>query len=439
MDLTSRLSAKVCRTRPGALGALVLLLCGSLLLAACGGSDNSESTGSGTEPTSSGNSSSAESVTTAQKPTGKPIVVADVSDATGFPGSPLGELAIGGKAAVDYINEELGGLEGRPFELWTCDSKLNPAESVACAQRGIDQDPIASVGLSINWAENGLPIWTKAGIPSMSAPVSPGDCTNPLSFPLVGGVFAESLAQGQWMADPNGGGAESVAYLGLDSPATREQAELIGDGLKRANEAVTYTQTYFPLSAADLTPASLSAVKAEPDMVGLGGAGAQFIQLWQALAQNGYTADKTMSTSGTLDVPLVLEPAGGVSNGAYFSDPFVSFDDEKDAQVKIYLEAMKKYQPDASPRAVLTQWGFANIMTFYSIGKELGAEKLDAAALAKYMKTATDVPVFMSKTVLAASVAEKQCPSVRNPWVRIVQWNDGQLENVTPFENAFEQ
>jgi branched-chain amino acid transport system substrate-binding protein len=411
-------------------GALALLLCGSLFLAACGGSDNSEST-------SSGNSSTAEGVTTAQKPTGKPVVVADISDASGFPGSPLGEFAIGGKAAVDYINEELGGLEGRPFELWSCDSKLNPAESVACAQRGIVQDPIASVGLSINWAENGLPIWTKAGIPSMSAPVSPGDCTNPLSFPLVGGVFAESLAQGQWLGTEQH--AKSVAYIGLDAPSTRDQAKLIGSALQEANSSIEYTPTYFPLTAADLTPAVQSGIGNKPEWILTGTPGAQYIQILQALGQSGYQADKTMNTSGVLDVPLALEPAGAAAEGAYFTDPFASFDDEKDPQVMTYLMAMKKYQASENARAVFTQWGFSNVMTLYMIGKEVGAEGFDASSLAEYMKGGANVPVFMSKNLLAESEADKRCPAVRNPWVRVVQWTGNELVNKTDFFNVFEE
>jgi branched-chain amino acid transport system substrate-binding protein len=411
------------------------LLGAALLAAGCsssGGSNTAKgaaqtSSTSGSQPSSGSNSGT-------QAPSGSPVVIADISDASGFPGDPLGQFAVAEKAAIDYVNNQLGGFAGHPVKLWTCDSKTDPAANVSCAQQGILQHPIASIGLSINWSANGLPIWSKAGIPSMNAPVGPADFTNPLSFPIVGGTYSESLAQGQWMAKDRG--FTKASFVGLDAAANREQADEIEAGMKQKNPAATFSKTFFPLTAADLTPAVISSISSKPQMVANGSAGAQSVQVWKILAQNGYTPDKTIATSGSLDFQNVLEPAGSAIEGAYFSDPFISFDDTSDPQVSEYVNAMKQYAPGVNPRSGFLQWGFANIMTLDTISKKIPAGELTASSLANFLKGTTDLPVFMSNKLLASSAADPKFPAVRNPYVRIVQWRDGKLVNVTPFFNT---
>ena len=59
-------------------------------------------------------------------------------------GTPVGsfpEIRVGAEAAVKTINETMGGLNGRPFELESCVHGLDPNEATACANEIADAQP----------------------------------------------------------------------------------------------------------------------------------------------------------------------------------------------------------------------------------------------------------------------------------------------------------
>ena len=59
-------------------------------------------------------------------------------------GTPVGsfpEIREGAEAAVKTINETMGGLDGRPFELDSCVHGLDPNEATACANEIADAQP----------------------------------------------------------------------------------------------------------------------------------------------------------------------------------------------------------------------------------------------------------------------------------------------------------
>ena len=59
-------------------------------------------------------------------------------------GTPVGsfpEIREGAEAAVQTINETMGGLNGRPFELESCVHGLDPNEATACANEIADAQP----------------------------------------------------------------------------------------------------------------------------------------------------------------------------------------------------------------------------------------------------------------------------------------------------------
>jgi len=69
--------------------------------------------------------------------TGKPIVVADISDLTGIPGFDPSGFAAGARAAASYINAQ-GGIDGRPIQVTSCDDAMNPGLEDALPE--IDDD-----------------------------------------------------------------------------------------------------------------------------------------------------------------------------------------------------------------------------------------------------------------------------------------------------------
>jgi branched-chain amino acid transport system substrate-binding protein len=109
----------------------------SIALAGC-----SSSSSGGNHPASSSQPGSSSSVAA---PTGNAIVFAQINDEGGQIGS-FPEMRQATLAAVDYINKELGGVDGHPLKVDTCVSDGTPEGSSTCANKLLAAHPVAFLG-----------------------------------------------------------------------------------------------------------------------------------------------------------------------------------------------------------------------------------------------------------------------------------------------------
>ena len=127
------------RRRMGTARRAGVALVAALALGAAGGCG-----GTSTEGTTPG---TAPAVLGPVKPaTGTPIKVGLVSDGKAGAADASGELA-GAKAAVDYANERLGGLNGHTIELVTCETGGTPTGGTNCGTQMV-RDQVAAVLVS---------------------------------------------------------------------------------------------------------------------------------------------------------------------------------------------------------------------------------------------------------------------------------------------------
>src|SRR5204863_8122138 len=85
-------------------------------------------------------------------------------------------------SGVNYVNDELGGINGRPMKAETCNLDITPESSVNCANQFVEKNVVAAVqGVDVA-ADAALPVWKQAGLvdiafagftPGLNA--SPGD------------------------------------------------------------------------------------------------------------------------------------------------------------------------------------------------------------------------------------------------------------------------
>jgi branched-chain amino acid transport system substrate-binding protein len=137
------------RTRTAAIAAAAVLMLG---LAACGSSSSVSSS-----------SSAADALPKAKPATGSPITLAMIND-EGSPAISFPELREGAQAAVQFVNNNLGGVDGHPLKLVTCISSGSPSSSAGCANRLIDSKPVAFVGGTDVGSSASLPIIEGAGL-----------------------------------------------------------------------------------------------------------------------------------------------------------------------------------------------------------------------------------------------------------------------------------
>ncbi len=134
------------------------------------------------------------------------------------------DLRVGVEAGVEWVNTDLGGIDGHPLEVVVC-LQASPEDALACAQDLATQDLVAVI--------NGLNIWTLAfdlygtlgdtpvlgGIPLFEA-----DFTAPTARYFNGGSLAVFAAMTRFAVEDLG--AEKILVLKGFNPATDVAIEL---------------------------------------------------------------------------------------------------------------------------------------------------------------------------------------------------------------------
>ena len=103
----------------------------ALMLAAC----SSSKPGAAQTPGAAGSN------TTRSAATGEPVVVGLLNQQLGAVAFP--DFSAGAQAALAYLNEDLGGIHGRPLKFVPCFTDGTPEKSIDCANRFVDAKVVA--------------------------------------------------------------------------------------------------------------------------------------------------------------------------------------------------------------------------------------------------------------------------------------------------------
>ncbi|WGY00385.1 ABC transporter substrate-binding protein [Nocardioides sp. QY071] len=129
----------------------------------------------------------------------------------------LTDMRKGFESAVDYVNRELGGVNGHPLEAVVCKTDVTPESSVNCANKFVSDDVVMAVQ-GVDFAgDAALPVLQQAGIVDVSAfaygpaeNVAVGDAFISMASNEEG--YAAGLVQLKNM------GAKSIAVVLADVP-----------------------------------------------------------------------------------------------------------------------------------------------------------------------------------------------------------------------------
>jgi len=146
--------------RPRSLLAIALLAIAALLVASCGGDDEDETTGATSAPDDGGEDNGGDG---GEEASGESIPIGFINQDAGAVGT-FPEMRLGMEAAVDYINKELGGVDGHPVELVNCSTEGTPESTQKCAQQMVSEDPLyVATGIDF-FGATGYPVMTGAGL-----------------------------------------------------------------------------------------------------------------------------------------------------------------------------------------------------------------------------------------------------------------------------------
>jgi branched-chain amino acid transport system substrate-binding protein len=398
----------------------------AVALAACGSSESSNSTSSTGPASISASGPVAEAgyvPTPSGKATGSPYVIASIDDT--LPGeSVFAQHLAGEKAAIAYINEELGGVNGHPLKLYQCNTggvAVAPA-TATCARSAVAQQPIIVTGTAIAFGSAGAPIIAAAGIATETLQYVAQDFANPDAFPTGAAATSEAQAEGAYAKQAFN--PKTVTVLSAEGVNAADALKLTQKGLGSGVKAKLVT---FPLTGASTLASVVQAVGPKPDVLVVNvGAGPLAVSLLKQIQQQGYPSSRIVAVMAAVDGET-LDDLGSSIEGAKFMFEFKPWTLTSDPQVATYLKAYKKYgNPKVTAQSGFTEWGFSDVMQAWKTANQVKGT-VTGPKLLKYLKSAKTVPGFLNHGLGAPSPGY---PGVRNPYIYLVKAEKGTLKPV---------
>lgn len=346
------------------------------------------------------------------------------------PVGAMPELHTSTDGAAEFINKELGGVEGRPIEIVPCilSNALAPEEATGCARTLVAADVVAvlgGIGLSNGPA---LAIFEENGIPWVSGiPVNEDEMASPVSFQFSGGspgAFAGFAEQAVGVD-----GAERVAVLYADYPSIKFAAEKYGAEVAEGLGAEVATVQY-PLISQDFAGPVQKTLESDPQAIIAAAADLACEPIMRALIDLETTA--TVYMVGSCAEPTIVERIGSEKLAGFRFNIENRLDQTIDslADTEIYSDAMAMYVPGTSATSAATV-SFKGAMNLWAILDEIGAETSSEKILAAF-KATENQPSFDGHEYDCANVQISGYPALCAPQQIIAELTaDGGFEEAS--------
>ena len=216
--------------------------------------------------------------------TGEPIRIGFVNSEGGAFSVP--ELGVGNEVAEAYINDQLGGVKGRPLQATRCTTDGSPEASIDCANRLVEEGVVAVVEGTDLGGDAMLPILADAGIPLVGhVQFGPGRMFDDNSYYFGAAALAYGAAALRFYADE---GAQSVTWFLPDEPSSHAFTDTV---LEPTSEqlGIDYATVYYDAASPNWAVLAATAVSEGPDVSGsIAATDAQCAEMIGALRDAGY-------------------------------------------------------------------------------------------------------------------------------------------------------
>jgi branched-chain amino acid transport system substrate-binding protein len=184
------------------------------------------------------------------------------------PAASYAPIADGMRAYFDYINSQ-GGVYGRKIKYIVCDDHFNPADSIECARKLVEQDGIFAMmgGLGDLTHAAVYKYLEDEGVPDMFIGGGTVAFTDPVAHTRFGGnpdYYTEGRMIGKYLAE-NFAGKKLAFLLENDAFGKDGQAGVL-KGIEGSGIEVVAEETYEP-SQWDVTAQTQRLKNANPDVV----------------------------------------------------------------------------------------------------------------------------------------------------------------------------
>jgi branched-chain amino acid transport system substrate-binding protein len=353
------------------------------------------------------------------KATGAPIELGLINQEDSPTGS-YPEFRRAAESAVDYVNDELDGVGGRPLHLQKCATNGAPETSQACANKVRSKGVVAVIGGVDIGAAATLPVLEQAKIPYISTSPSLGDeLTSDDAFMLTGGTGADLLGQATYATDTLHVKRVGIIYAdlpGLLSTAVEATKEVL------EKKGVTDVKLV-PAKAdsRDLAPAMSQVAAGNPEIIVAVFPAQGCARIMQA--KQSLEIKAKMFYPGACAEQGVFDSAGSGAEGAYFGTGFLPYTDRSNPEVGLYLKKSK------GEPSVLAQAGFAVVMDVRALLSQV-AGPIAAESVITRLKATTAQPGFMAHDYICDGKQVALLTAICNANVRMLQYKGGNFTDV---------
>ncbi|MGZ4707553.1 MAG: ABC transporter substrate-binding protein [Acidimicrobiales bacterium] len=355
-----------------------------------------------------------------------PIVVGMINQEN----TPLGsfpELRLAADAAVQFINAELGGVDGRPIQFEPCITTFSVEKSQACAQDLVQQGAVA-VTNGIDISSNGsIPILEQNQVPMIGGvPVNNDEMQSPISFQFSGGSPGAMVAFANYAATTQH--ARKVAVIYGDYASIKDAALNYGVAELRRRGVTDITEVPYPITSTDFLPVLTKADENQPDAIILVAADTACAPAMKTAEDLGITA--TMYLVGSCAAPTIADEIGeDAVAGRIFNveGPITG----TDVDTKIYAAALAKYGDPDLPLASAGTVSFRNIMNLWNLMKQVGGQNVSKETLLAAVRSTTDHPSFGGHAYTCDGRQVPDLPALCAPQQILVVHENGGLKQLT--------
>jgi branched-chain amino acid transport system substrate-binding protein len=348
----------------------------AIAVAGCSSSGNSHSSASETP-------SAASDVLGAKKPaTGDPVSIGFVYDGVSDAQDLSAELT-GAKASVQYINEYLGGIGGRPIKLDACSTDQTPSGAAKCVTQFATDKVLAAINADSGQQASMLPQLATAGIPVfVGATLDQKTLTMP-------GISVMENGLGYGLAGPaklaEQAGYATAAIIAPDLPSSAGAIKVAAP-LFYGNAKVKVDVVPVPPDAADMTPEIQAELSHSPGQFHIIGVPAFCARAIQALRSVNYTGD-IIVISNCID-STTAKTAGSLKGLKIVT---VSSSDPNSAEFKLFSAVINKYAAGADLASGVTSGYQATVGLARGLGRLTG--DVTRASIATALKTMVATPM----------------------------------------------
>lgn len=332
------------------------------------------------------------------------------------------------RAAADYVNDYLGGVNGRPLEIIdVCQTKAQASLARECANKFAASDAVALLSGPEPNATAIVDVTSKAKLPFVN--FNPDTVTQPYSY-----VLPNTLAflVGAPASYAKAHGLKKAAIVTFDVPSAVGPLRQAG-ALAFGNAGVKSEVVAVPLGTADQTPQIQAALKDDPDMFSIVGDPAFCTGTLKALRT--LNVQKPIMVVGQCigDSTLASQIPGGYSGLLVSTETST---DPAQQETKIFDAVIDKYTSSklttgTAPTGYQVVLGFARALSGMT-------GPITRATVAKYlsaMPTPQPMPLGAGTTFRCGSEPVAIAPNICSSQGMVgVAGKDGSLTDVKPVD-----